>query len=90
MRNWWFYIHTLHEDAYAFKAWKQDILKELKNGCERYKIKYDRDSGNETPTDAKITKTAILDFDTSDYKILCPFCAIKAYRSEDYIEYTIG
>ena len=183
-------IHTLHEDIFAFKARKQDILKEFKYGCKRYKIKYDRnktiiplcpvcgsnllakedkirckmcnqeyddfqdlcnsddslilsnyferelgkrkeallcpiyeclecenntvvyrpdeeiwmclscgknygestycdDCGNETPTDTKITKTAISDFDTSDYKTLCQFCAIKAYRSEDYIGYTI-
>lgn len=50
---------------------------------------YCNDFGNENPIDSRLTKTAISDFDTSDYKTLCQFCAIKTYSSEDYIGYTI-
>ena len=52
-------------------------------------MSYCDDCGSPMPNDDKIAHLAMLDYDTENFKYLCPDCAKKARQSEEYIGYEI-
>lgn len=50
-------------------------------------MSYCDECGDPIPSDNKIAQLVMSDYDTEDYKYLCPNCASKAKESEKYIGY---
>ena len=64
----------------------------LQNECVYFVENYSESNdcgvcGNGALADTKLTKAVISDFDTSDYRTLCRFLAIKAHYFQKYIVY---